>query len=95
LLPEQLYRSLAQKLVDAEVNRQEVVRLTAEYPDLSVEDGYRIQDALVALKKEQGHRVLATKMGFTSRAKMKQMNVSDPIYGHVLITWQWMTGCCI
>ncbi len=83
MLPEQLYRSFAQKLVEAEVNRQEVVRLTAEYPELSVEDGYRIQDELVALKREQGHRVLATKMGFTSRAKMKQMNVNDPIYGRV------------
>jgi 2-oxo-3-hexenedioate decarboxylase len=83
LLPEPLYKSLAQTLADAEGDRREIVRLTAEYPDLSVEDGYRIQDELVALKQAQGHRVLATKMGFTSRAKMKQMNVNDPIYGHV------------
>jgi 2-oxo-3-hexenedioate decarboxylase len=83
LLAEHSYRSLAQKLVDAEFNRQEEVKLTAEYPDLSVEDAYRIQDELVAIKREQGHRVIALKMGFTSRAKMKQMNVNEPIYGHV------------
>ncbi|UFJ41101.1 2-keto-4-pentenoate hydratase [Brevibacillus humidisoli] len=83
MLSEQLYRPLAQKLVDAERNRQEVVRLTAEHPDLSVEDGYRIQEELVEIKRQQGHRVLAAKMGFTSRAKMKQMNVHEPIYGYI------------
>lgn len=83
MLAEHVYKSLAEKLADAEQNRQEVVRLTAEYPDLSVEDAYRIQDELVALKREQGNGVLATKMGFTSAAKMKQMNVHEPIYGHI------------
>jgi len=83
LLPEQRYRFLAQHLADAEGNRQAVKRLTAEYPDLTVEDGYLIQRELVALKRTQGHRVLATKMGFTSRAKMKQMNVYEPIYGYI------------
>lgn len=83
MLSEHLYRPLAQKLVDAELGRQEVVRLTAEYPDLSVEDAYRIQDELIAIKREHGHQVLSIKMGFTSRAKMKQMNVNDPIYGAI------------
>lgn len=83
MLPEQRYRFLAQHLADAEGNRQAVKRLTAEYPDLTVEDGYLIQRELVALKRTQGHRVLATKMGFTSRAKMKQMNVYEPIYGYI------------
>ncbi|WP_421617069.1 2-keto-4-pentenoate hydratase [Brevibacillus sp. TJ4] len=83
MLAEELYRPLAQKLVDAEMNRREVVRLTAEYPDLTVEEGYRIQDELIAIKQEQGHRVIALKMGFTSQAKMKQMNVHEPIYGSV------------
>jgi 2-oxo-3-hexenedioate decarboxylase len=83
MLSEHLYRTLAQKLADAEMNRQEIVKLTAEYPRLTVEDAYDIQDELVALKREQGHRVLAIKMGFTSRAKMKQMNVHEPIYGRI------------
>jgi 2-oxo-3-hexenedioate decarboxylase len=83
LLTDQNYKSLAQKLVDAEVNKQEVIRLTAEYNELTVEDAYRIQDELVAIKAEQGHHVFATKMGFTSLAKMKQMNVNEPIYGYI------------
>jgi 2-oxo-3-hexenedioate decarboxylase len=83
LLSGHLYRPLAQRLEDAERGKTEVVRLTEEYPDLSVEDAYAIQEELIAIKQGQGHRVLAYKMGFTSRAKMKQMNVHDPIYGAV------------
>ncbi|MFG0214606.1 2-keto-4-pentenoate hydratase [Brevibacillus porteri] len=81
---EQLYKRLAQKLVDAELNREEVVKLTAEYPELTVEDGYCIQNELVSLKLEQGHRIFAAKMGLTSQAKMKQMNVHEPIRGYIL-----------
>lgn len=83
MLSEQMYKSLAQKLVDAEMNRQEVVKLTTEYPELTVEDGYRIQEELVALKLQQGHRIFAAKMGLTSQAKMKQMNVHEPIRGYI------------
>lgn len=81
MLAEQVCRALAQKLVDAELGKQEIVKLTAEYPELSVEDGYLIQEELIKLKNEQGHSVLALKMGLTSQAKMKQMNVHEPICG--------------
>ncbi|MGO4498883.1 2-keto-4-pentenoate hydratase [Paenibacillus sp. 2RAB27] len=83
MLSDQINRTLAEKLVDAELNKHEVIKLTAEYPELSVNDGYRIQDEIVAIKAEQGHQIFALKMGFTSMAKMKQMNVDEPIYGYI------------
>lgn len=77
------YIKIAQFLIDAEVGKREVTRITAEYPELTVEEAYRIQEELVGLKLGQGYRIIGPKMGLTSRAKMKQMNVEEPIYGYI------------
>lgn len=76
-------KQIARYLVSAEENRQEVNRITLEHPELSVEDGYQIQEELVLIKLEAGYEIVGPKMGLTSQAKMKQMNVSEPIYGYV------------
>lgn len=76
-------RAIAQFLENAEVEKREVTRITEANPDLSVEQAYRIQEELVGLKLQMGFRIVGPKMGLTSQAKMKQMNVSEPIYGYV------------
>lgn len=76
-------KSIAQLLVSAEGDKREVVRITAEYPDLTVEEAYKIQEEYVGIKLEQGYRIIGPKMGLTSQAKMKQMNVEEPIYGYI------------
>lgn len=75
--------SIALFLNNAELERKEVTRITAQYPDLSVEEAYLIQDELVKQKLADGHKIVGPKMGLTSQAKMKQMNVEEPIYGYV------------
>lgn len=77
------YQSTAQFLHEAEVENRDVVRITEEYPDLTVEDAYKIQKELVAIKLREGRRIIGPKMGLTSQAKMKQMNVEEPIYGYI------------
>ncbi|QAV27705.1 4-oxalocrotonate decarboxylase [Neobacillus thermocopriae] len=77
------YKSIAEFLHRAEVEKREVIRITAEHPEISVEDAYQIQEELVRIKLEQGHRIIGPKMGLTSQAKMKQMNVEEPIYGYI------------
>lgn len=78
------YKELAQFLLAAEEEKREVVRLTAnQAPELTLEEGYKIQDEIVKIKLEQGHKIIGPKMGLTSAAKMKQMNVDEPIYGYV------------
>ncbi|WP_409304788.1 2-keto-4-pentenoate hydratase [Peribacillus sp. SCS-155] len=78
------YKNIAQYLAAAEVEKREVVKVTAEMkPDLSVEEGYLIQQELVNLKLNEGKRIIGPKMGLTSQAKMTQMNVDEPIYGYV------------
>jgi 2-oxo-3-hexenedioate decarboxylase len=77
------HQSIAAFLQQAEYERTEVKRITLEHPELSLEDAYRIQNEIVRLKEREGHRIIGPKMGLTSQAKMKQMNVEEPIYGYV------------
>jgi len=76
-------QQIARFLVAAEEERREVNRITLEHPHLSVKDGYQIQEELVLIKLETGCEIVGPKMGLTSQAKMKQMNVNEPIYGYV------------
>ena len=50
---------------------------------LSVEDAYRIQARSIERRIARGERRVGVKMGFTSRAKMVQMGVSDLIWGRL------------
>jgi 2-oxo-3-hexenedioate decarboxylase len=50
---------------------------------LSVDTAYAVQARLVAARHARGYRQIGIKMGFTSRAKMRQMGVSEMIWGRL------------
>ncbi|AGE22016.1 4-oxalocrotonate decarboxylase [Geobacillus sp. GHH01] len=77
------YEKLAMELLNAEHEKREMVRLTIQYPNMTVEEAYAIQEQLVAMKQADGYRIIGPKMGLTSAAKMAQMGVNEPIYGYV------------
>jgi 2-oxo-3-hexenedioate decarboxylase len=70
-------RELDQSMLDA----REQERLTVRHPELSLEDAYRIQTAGIARRISRGEKLIGLKMGLTSEAKRKQMNLDLPIYG--------------
>jgi 2-oxo-3-hexenedioate decarboxylase len=72
---------LAEQLENAELNRAPITKITDTYPDLDMDDAYAIQDELRRRKTSRGVRVAGLKAGLTSQAKMKQMNVSEPVFG--------------
>jgi len=72
---------LAGRLAEAERTRRPIVKITHDDPGLDWEDAYAIQNALRAGKLERGVRVAGFKAGLTSRAKMRQMNVAEPVFG--------------
>jgi 2-oxo-3-hexenedioate decarboxylase len=76
-------KRIAQHLLTAEEEKREVTKITSEHPDLSIANAYDIQEQIVQMKLEQGLRIVGPKMGLTSQAKMKQMNVNEPIYGYI------------
>jgi 2-oxo-3-hexenedioate decarboxylase len=77
------YKELAESLVKAEEHRFEISCITDTFPEFDLSMGYLVQDEIIEMKKKQGHGILAFKMGITSEAKMKQMNIDEPIYGIV------------
>ncbi|SDM78395.1 2-oxo-3-hexenedioate decarboxylase [Psychrobacillus sp. OK028] len=79
-----LIKELADYTHNAEKEKREIIKITAElYPELSIEDAYMVQEELVKQKLEEGSKIIGPKMGITSEAKMKQMNVDNPIYGYI------------
>lgn len=60
-----------------------VAQLTIEHPDLTLADAYKIQRASIARRIERGETSVGMKMGLTSHAKMEQVGVHEPIYGHL------------
>lgn len=76
-------RSLAERIELARKERNPIGKLTEEHPELSWEDAYTIQDMLRSIQQDDGMKIAGMKMGFTSRAKMAQMKVNDPINGYL------------
>jgi 2-oxo-3-hexenedioate decarboxylase len=76
-------RDIARSLINAEIEKKEVLKITNAHPDMDVDSAYGVQEQLVQMKLEEGYRILGPKMGLTSQAKMKQMNVNEPIYGYI------------
>jgi 2-oxo-3-hexenedioate decarboxylase len=52
-------------------------------PNMDLEDAYRIQRASIARRLGRAERLVGMKMGLTSLAKMEQVGVHEPIYGHL------------
>ncbi len=73
--------ALALRLHAARLERREIARLTADHPDLSLQEAYAVQAAGIALREAAGERVVAVKMGLTSEGKRRQMNLHAPVYG--------------
>lgn len=70
----------ASYLLAAADERRAVSPITDEQA-LSYADAYAIQDRLLEKRLERGERLIGAKLGLTSRAKQKQMNVEEPVYG--------------
>lgn len=71
-------RSLADDLHCA---RTSVRATTQAVGTLSIEEGYSVQRSLIELRLQEGELLAGLKLGFTSRAKMAQMGVSEVIVG--------------
>lgn len=72
---------LAERLISAARERVATTPLTDDYPELDVETAYTIQDAVVQARQDSGAVVSGAKLGLTSVAKQRQMNVDEPLYG--------------
>ena len=75
---------MAEHLENAELKAHDVTKITDDHPDMDWDDAYAIQDVILQRKLARGARVVGLKAGLTSHAKMKQMGVTDPVFGFLV-----------
>ncbi|PRA00876.1 2-oxo-hepta-3-ene-1,7-dioic acid hydratase [Arthrobacter sp. MYb229] len=93
MLSEEIITAIADELVEAGATRTPVPLLTARYPEMTVEDSYRVQN-LWRQRSEANGRVLAgRKIGLTSRAMQMATGITEPDYGIIFEDMVLDTGC--
>lgn len=84
ILAEEQIQEAAHRFDKAERTRRQVRPLTFDYPEMDMVDAHAVQDAWIAIKLARGARTRGRKIGLTSRAMQRAMNIDEPDYGTLL-----------
>lgn len=84
MLTEAQIQQLAAELQASEKNRVQVEHFSRRFPGMTIEDGYRVSRAWVALQRAEGRQVIGHKIGLTSRAMQISSQIDEPDYGTLL-----------
>ncbi|HRH87409.1 MAG TPA: 2-oxo-3-hexenedioate decarboxylase [Rubrivivax sp.] len=76
--------ALAEHLESCQLQARDTPKITDEHAQMTLDDAYAVQDAILARKRGRGARVVGWKAGLTSPAKMKQMGVTAPCFGFLV-----------
>ena len=77
-------QAAAEAILRAEVERKPIVQPSKTYPDLEIEDAYRIQALWAQARVARGARIVGHKIGLTSRAMQMASKMTEPDYGCIL-----------
>jgi 2-oxo-hept-3-ene-1,7-dioate hydratase len=78
MLDAQTVHTLARRLYDARKTRTALRHFSAEFPQMTLEDGYAIQREWVQLELADGRRIKGRKIGLTSRAMQLSSQITEP-----------------
>lgn len=79
-MTKELVSHYAGVLNSARINAQPIVQLSQSYK-ISRSEAYEMQEKQMSLRLAAGEKQVGWKMGLTSEAKRKQMNLDSPLYG--------------
>jgi len=74
---------LADELYEARRTRKLTDRFSLRYPDLCAEDAYAIQHINRRRAEASGRRIAGYKIGLSSEAAMRALQVTEPDYGYL------------
>lgn len=77
-------QGLALELQAARRERRQLRHFSQRFPQMSIEDGYAIQRAWVALELAAGRRIKGRKIGLTSRAMQQASQITEPDYAPLM-----------
>ncbi len=84
MFDDSLIQQLAAELNQSEKSGVQIEHFSKRFPGMTIEDGYRINRAWMALKLAEGHQVMGHKIGLTSRAMQQASQIDEPDYGTLL-----------
>jgi 2-oxopent-4-enoate hydratase len=80
-LSEKVIEEYAKALIVAEDTQTPIEPITTEYPELNIEDAYKIQLKVIEEKTKRGESIIGKKIGLTSKAMQSRAGIDEPDYG--------------
>ncbi|MBM3485771.1 MAG: 4-oxalocrotonate decarboxylase [Alphaproteobacteria bacterium] len=69
--------------LDNAARHAEAIEQISNYDKMTLPEAYEVQRTLIRRRLDRGEKRVGMKMGFTSRAKMVQMGLSDLVWGRL------------
>lgn len=82
-------------LYHAELTKTQCALLSLQYPGMTLDDAYAVQDSLVAKKIASGCEQIGWKIGLTSKAMQQALNITTPDSGVLLDNMLFENGAHI
>ncbi|MCB5163035.1 2-keto-4-pentenoate hydratase [Marinomonas algarum] len=73
--------AIAEELIHARQTCKSIAPISQRYKGLTIADAYAIQTLIGDQRLAQGGRIVGYKVGLTSKAVQKQLNVNEPDFG--------------
>ncbi len=94
MTPDQITAAAA-ALLQAEQTGVQTGLLSLQYPEITLDDAYAVQAALVGAKQAGGAKGIGWKIGLTSRAMQQALNITTPDSGILLDDMLFADGATI
>jgi 2-oxo-hept-3-ene-1,7-dioate hydratase len=75
---------LARQLFEARQSRTQLRHFSRQFPQMTVDDGYAVQQAWVKLELAEGHSIQGRKIGLTSRAMQLASQITEPDFAPLM-----------
>ena len=95
MLDREVIERIAAELAEADRAKTVIPRITARYPDATVEDSYAIQGVWRDGMLAGGRRLVGRKIGLTSKAMQQATGITEPDYGVMFDDTVWENGSTI
>jgi 2-oxo-hept-3-ene-1,7-dioate hydratase len=89
------HEAIADELFAAQEARSILPRLTARYPDMTIDDSYAVQSLWAQRRVEAGRRVAGHKIGLTSKAMQAATGITEPDYGVIFDDQVYGSGASV
>ena len=89
------YAEAARQLLEAERSGQQIGLLTKRFPQMDLDDAYKVQKAIYEAKLAEGRQVIGWKIGLTSKAMQYALNIDVPDSGILFDNMVFENGAAV